>query len=169
MLQVSKFYEGKDQKTVIRALSLLPDRFHALFVGDGPLRAEHEALVRANHLTNRLHFLGIRNDVPSLLKAADIVIMSSNFEGLNLSTLEGMAACKPVIASNVEGLSIVVGGAGILFKPHDERELADAILRLSENKIYYNEIAEKCFQRAMEYDYSVMGKSYRELYKKLMN
>ena len=169
LLQVSKFYEGKDQKTVIRALSLLPDRFHALFVGDGPLRAEHEALVRANLLTNRLHFLGIRNDVPSLLKAADIVIMSSNFEGLNLSTLEGMAACKPVIASNVEGLSIVVGGAGILFKPHDERELADAILRLSENKIYYNEIAEKCFQRAMEYDYSVMGKSYRELYKKLIN
>ena len=169
LLQVSKFDNQKDQKTVIRTLSFLPDRFHVLFVGDGPLRAEHEALVRANHLTDRVHFLGIRNDVPSLLKAADIIIMSSNYEGLNLSTLEGMAACKPVIVSNVEGLSIVVGGAGILFKPHDERELADSILRLSEDKTYYKEIAERCFQRAMEYDCSVMGKSYRELYGKLMN
>lgn len=169
LLQVSKFNEGKDQKTVIRALSLLPNNFHVLFVGDGPLKAEHEALVQTNHLTARVHFLGIRNDVPSILKAVDIVILSSDFEGLNLSTLEGMAACKPVIVSDVAGLSSVVGGAGILFKPHDERELADSILHLSEDKVYYNEIAEKCFQRAMEYDYSVMGKSYRELYMKLMN
>ena len=169
LLQVSKFDNQKDQKTVIRALSLLPDRFHLLFVGDGHLKAEHEAFVQANHLSDRVHFLGIRNDVPSILKAVDIVILSSNFEGLNLSTLEGMAACKPVIVSDVAGLSSVVGGAGILFKPHDERGLADSILRLSEDKVYYNEIAAKCFQRAMEYDYSVMGKSYRELYKKLIN
>ena len=169
LLQVSKFDNQKDQKTVIRALSLLPNRFHVVFVGDGPLRVEHEALVKVNHLSDRVHFLGIRDDVPSILKAADIVILSTHYEGFGLAALEGMAACKPVIASDVEGLSAVVGGAGILFKLHDERELADSILRLSANKIYYNEISEKCFQRAMEYDYSVMGKSYRELYKKLIN
>lgn len=169
LLQVSKFDNQKDQKTVIRALSLLPNRFHVVFVGDGPLRVEHEALVKVNHLSDRVHFLGIRDDVPSILKAADIVILSTNYEGFGLAALEGMAACKPVIASDVEGLSAVVGGAGILFKLHDERDLAGYILRLSEDKVYYNEIAEKCFLRSKEYDYSVMGKSYRELYKKLMN
>ena len=168
LLQVSKFYEGKDQKTVIQALSLLPNYFHVVFVGDGPLREEHEALVKVYHLIDRVHFLGIRDDVPSILKAADIVILSTNYEGFGLAALEGMAACKPVIVSDVAGLSSVVGGAGILFKPHDERELADSILRLWEDKVYYNEIAEKCFLRAMEYDYSVMGESYRNLYKKLI-
>ena len=169
LLQVSKFDNQKDQKTVIRALSLLPNRFHVVFVGDGPLRVEHEALVKVNHLSDRVHFLGIRDDVPSILKAADIVILSTNYEGFGLAALEGMAACKPVIASDVEGLSAVVGGAGILFKLHDERELSDSILRLSEDKVYYNEIAEKCFLRSMEYDYSVMGESYKELYNKLLS
>lgn len=168
LLQVSKFYEGKDQKTVIQALSLLPNYFHVVFVGDGPLREEHEALVKVNHLIDRVHFLGIRDDVPSILKAADIVILSTNFEGFGLAALEGMAACKPVVASDVEGLSGIVGDAGILFKLHDKKELADSVLRLYEDNDYYNKIAKKCFHRSMEYDYSVMGKYYRELYKKLI-
>ena len=56
------------------------------------------------NVSDRVHFLGVRTDVPTLLKAADIVVMSSHFEGLSLSNIEGMAAGKPFVASDVDGI-----------------------------------------------------------------
>ena len=81
-------------------------------------------------------FLSVREDAISILKASDIVVMSSNFEGFGLAAVEGMAAGKPVIASDVEGLSNIVEGAGLLFEPHNEKDLAAKIRLLM--KINYS-------------------------------
>lgn len=165
--QVANFYSAKDQKTLIKAISFLPEKYHVLFVGDGPLLAKHKSLAQNCNQPRCIHFLGMRNDVPSILKASDIVVMSSNFEGFGLAAVEGMAAGKPVVASDVEGLSNIVEGAGLLFEPHDEKDLAAKIRRLMEDQLFYKSVSEKCKQRSEKYDVSVMGNRYNQLYQSL--
>ena len=159
IVQIGRFYPQKDQKTLIKALALLPDDFYVLFVGDGPLLDEYQKLAQYYNLSKRILFLSVREDAISILKASDIVVMSSNFEG--------MAAGKPVIASDVEGLSNIVEGAGLLFEPHNEKDLAAKIRLLMEDQLFYKSVSEKCKQRSEKCDVSVMGNRYNQLYQSL--
>ena len=168
VVQVARFAAEKDQMTLIRALKLLPDNYDVVLVGNGELLLLHKQKVKELGLDKRVHFLGLRDDVPLILKMADIVVLSSNFEGFGLAAVEGMAAGKPVIASDVPGLAEVVRGAGLLFKLHDEHELATHIQKLSEDKEYYEEISRRCFMRAKEFDVAIMNVKYEELYKSLL-
>ena len=119
-------------------------------------------------MKERVHFLGLRTDVPSVLKAADYIVLASHYEGLSLSSVEGMAAGKPFIASDVPGLREVVGGAGLLFQEENAEELAEKILELDNNQTLYHEVADRCHQRAMQYDISSMIKGYKKVYDQLM-
>src|SRR5690606_35490159 len=108
LIQVSSFRKAKDQKLIIKALKTLPEEIVLLLVGEGPLKEENEKLVKELKLENRVQFLGLRNDIPELLKTADSIILSSFYEGFGLAIVEGMAAQKPVIASDVPGLREIV-------------------------------------------------------------
>lgn len=169
LFQFSSFQYPKDQKTVIKSLLHLPQNVHLFLVGDGVLKAECEAFVKYLKLQNRVHFLGIRMDIPNLLKTADVVVLSSHHEGLSLASIEGLASGKPFICSNVPGLQEVVLGAGLLFEDKNEIELSELITNLLENEIYYNEIAEKCQKRADDFDIEIMIKKEIELYKSILS
>ena len=164
LMQIAGFREQKDQDCVLRALKILPQGVHAVFVGDGERRKDCEKLAEEFGVRERAHFLGVRADVPALLKAADIVVMSSHWEGFGLAAVEGMAAGKPVVASDVPGLAEVVGGAGILFPQGDESALADTIMRLATDKDFYAQISEQCKKRACDFDIKTMAKKYLMLY-----
>jgi len=167
LLQVAGFREQKDQPTVIRAMTLLPAHVHLLLVGDGVTKPSCEALVSSLELQNRVHFLGLRMDVSALLKTVDVVILSSYFEGLSLSSIEGMAAGKPFVASNVPGLSDVVGGAGILFGQGNAAQLAEIVISLLTDSFYANTVADMCMQRALQYDIKIMVETHIALYEDL--
>lgn len=163
-VMVAGFRYEKDQPTVVRSYSLLPENYHLFLVGDGEERGKIEILVDTLGLSNRVHFLGIRMDVPNLLQSADAVIMSSHREGLSLSNLEGMASGRPFIASDVDGLHEIVDGYGILFPHEDPQALADAIRRVSEDREYAKHVADRCVERAKMFDISVMAEKYSRLY-----
>lgn len=165
---VAGFRYEKDHTTVIKAFGLLPEQFHLLLVGDGEKRGELEALVASLGLSERVHFLGIRMDVPNLLQAADVVIMSSHREGLSLSNLEGMASGKPFIASDVEGLHEIVSGAGILFPHQDSENLALQIRKCCMDKDYAAAVGANCFVRAQKYDIAKMAEQYANLYSSML-
>jgi len=169
VLQVSRFYDQKDQKTLVKALKYLPSSIKLLLVGDGKNKLAVQLIAKKLSLNNRIKFLGERSDVPSLLKTADIVVLSSNFEGLSLASIEGMASGKPFVASNVPGIKKVVKGAGILFPQGDEKALADIINKLLNNKELNDETAAKCLERSKNYDINKMVDNYIKLYKKLTN
>lgn len=169
LLQVSSFTPQKNQKTLIQSLLELPKTTHLILVGEGPLRTEHEKLVSSLKLSERVHFYGLRNDVPRLLKTADIVILSSNFEGLSLSCVEGLASGKPFVASDVPGLTEVVKGYGILFPNGDCDSFALKIKQLLNNKDYYNAIVTKCKERSKQFDINDMVKGYIQLYRNAVN
>lgn len=167
IIMVAGFRWEKDQDTLIKAFKYLPENFHLFLVGDGVRRKELESLIATENLTTRVHLLGIRTDVPQLLHAADYVVMSSHFEGLSLSSVEGMSVGKSFLASDVDGLREVVKGAGVLFPHKDAKTLADEILKLEEDSHYYSTVAARCYRRANEFDISRMVENYSEIYKSL--
>jgi len=166
---VGRFTEAKDQATVIKAVIGLPQDVHLLLIGEGPLKGMCQDLVIRLNLNDRVHFLGFRDDVPRILRSVDIVVLSSNWEGFGLAAIEGMAARKPVIASNVPGLREVVKDAGLLFNVGESVELSDKIGSLLKDDNYYNEVAKKCAERAENYSIDKTIVAYSDLYKALLS
>ncbi len=169
VVMVAGFRKMKDQDTLIKAMALLPESYELWLAGDGERRAEIESLVASLNLENRVKLLGVRTDLPSILKTADVVVMSSHSEGFGLAAVEGMAAGRPVIASNVPGLAEIVAGAGLLFEHADPQSLKTLIEEVCSDKEYYERVADKCQERAWQYDISSMVKSYITVYKEITN
>lgn len=167
IVMVAAFRQQKDHTTLLRAMTYLPEAYVLWLVGDGELRPKVEAEIKELNLLDRVHLFGNRKDVPELLKSSDIVVLSSNWEGFGLAAVEGMAAGKPVVASDVDGLKQIVEGYGIVFPHGDTVALAHILKHLSTNRNYYNEVAEKCYHRANEYDLGKMVKMYNDMYNSL--
>lgn len=166
---VAGFRYQKDQETLIRAFNNLPEDYELWLIGDGERRAMIEQCIKDNHLEDRVVLLGLRSNIPSILKSVDLVVQSSHWEGFGLAAVEGMAAGKPVIASDVEGLAQVVEGAGLLFPLGDDKQLSVIIKQLLDNKDYYKHIATKCLKRAQMFDIQKMVDAYNEVYEGLIN
>lgn len=168
VVMVAAFRYQKDQKTLIRAVRRLPEDYELWLVGGGELKEEVEAYIKDQGMTERVRMIGIRPDVPSVLKTADIVVQSSHIEGFGLAAVEGMAAGKPLLASNVEGLSQVVKGAGVLFEHEDDEALAYEIQRICNDKKLYNGLVQKGYERAKLYDIQKMVEEYYKVYQKVL-
>lgn len=164
IVMVAGFRYQKDQDTLIRATALLPKQFHTFLIGDGERKSICEDLARTEGVANRVHFMGIRMDVPELLKAADYVVMSSHWEGLSLASIEGMSVGKPFLASDVDGLREMTINAGILFPHQNAEQLGKEIMVLDENPTKYQHIADQCFNKAKLFDISVMVEKYNNVY-----
>ena len=163
---VAAFREQKDQQTLIRAFSLLPVNFKLQLVGNGDIELieKNKHMVEELNLADRVDFMGMRTDISAILHASDIVVLSSHYEGLSLSSLEGMASGKPFVASDVEGLHEIVNGYGLLFPHEDAQALANILLELSSDKTYADNIAVKCQRRAKQFDIGVMAQKYNQVY-----
>lgn len=170
ILMVAGFRNQKDQDTVVKALNLLDkEKFEVWFAGIGDRMGDVKQLALSLGVANNVKFLGLRTDIPNVLKAADFIVMSSHWEGLSLSNVEGMSAHKPFIASNVNGLREVTEGYGILFPHEDADTLAKEINRLAEDENYYKEIASRCFDRALQFDINKTVDGYEKNYQTLMS
>jgi putative lipopolysaccharide biosynthesis protein len=170
ILMVAGFRDAKDQDTVVKALGLLDNsHFEVWFAGVGIRQEIVKQLAESLGVIDRVRFLGLRTDIPNVLRAADVIVMSSHWEGLSLSNVEGMSAHKPFIASDVNGLKEVTMGYGILFPHEDAKALAEEINRLASDEAYYNEIAERCYNRALEFDISNTVSGYADVYKNIFN
>ena len=170
ILMVAGFRKQKNQDTIIRALTLLDkEKYEVWFAGIGERMEEVKQLAFSLGISDRVRFLGLRTDIPNVLRAADVIVMSSHWEGLSLSNVEGMSAHKPFIASDVNGLKEVTKGYGLLFPHEDAKALAEEIEHLASDEAYYNEIAERCYNRALEFDISNTVSGYADVYKNIFN
>jgi glycosyltransferase involved in cell wall biosynthesis len=102
-----------------------------LIAGDGSLRGSLEKMVGDLGLSARVQFLGIRRDVPALMAAADVFVLSSVGEGFGLVVAEAMASECLVVATDAGGVREVLGDAGFLVPSQDPRALADALVAAS--------------------------------------
>ncbi|MGN6250462.1 MAG: glycosyltransferase [Marmoricola sp.] len=101
-----------------------------LVVGDGPNRQDLERRAQRLGLTDRVRFLGERDDVDRILAATDCSVLSTDWEGLPISVLEAMAVGVPVIATAVGALPEVLGEVAVLVPPGDAPALGAALRSL---------------------------------------
>lgn len=165
IVMVASFRSQKDQGTLIRAMKRLPENYRLRLVGDGPCRYALENLALTSGVTHKVEFAGIQSDVAGELRRADIIVMSSHYEGLSLSSLEGMASGRPFVASDVPGLHEVVAGAGILFPEGDDQALANCIIDLTNNYRLYYQTAKRCQERVKGFDIGTTTNEYLYVYK----
>jgi glycosyltransferase involved in cell wall biosynthesis len=132
MLYSARFAEGKGHAFLLEAVSMLKavtERpFRLLLAGDGPLLGEVKALTERLALSGEVVFLGFREDMRSLLSAADLCVNASESETICMSILEGMAAGLPVVATAAGGTpELVTDGAGLLVPYGQASEMAEAL------------------------------------------
>jgi len=158
LVNVGALVAHKGQKFLIDAMPLVlrevPDA-HLVIFGEGELRPVLEKQVK--HLALEKHVLlpGFREDVLSLMKSADLFVMSSITEGLGSAVLDAMAMELPVVGTRAGGIPEVVvpGETGEVVGPGDARELAAAIVKLLKDPVRRRAYGEAGRQRvAKQFD-----------------
>jgi len=133
LLSIARFAPQKDHDTLLRALAELADLEWSLdLVGTGPLQEQAERQAASLGLSPRVHFLGLREDVPELLAGAQIYLLISNWEGFPRSILEAMRAGLPVAATDVGGVreAVLDGETGFVVPRGNELVLATRLREL---------------------------------------
>lgn len=166
LLSVGELNENKNHKVVIEALGLMGERsrhFHYFIAGRGKLHIELARL--AKELDVNLHLLGFRNDVPDLLKAADIFILPSVREGLNVSLMEAMSSGLPCIVSDIRGNRDLFREkeSGCMVHSRNAHEFAKAIEKLEH--IIFNQSYRADYSVIKEIDKHTVDKLMKKIYR----
>lgn len=133
VLSVGELNENKNQKTIVKAISLMNDpKVHYVLCGKGDQLENLKKLTADLHLEKQVHFLGYRKDVVDICSQADIYVMPSLREGLPVASLEAMYCGLPLVTSNIRGLVDVMedGVSGYLCESSDAQAFAGCILKL---------------------------------------
>ena len=122
-------------KAFAEVINAVPDSI-LLLAGDGPMRLELEELAQSLKISERIIFLGVRNDVPELMAAADVFVLSSRTEGMPNAVLEAMALSTPVVAFEVGGVRDLLqdGVTGKFSLPADPNSLARSMIELGHDE-----------------------------------
>jgi len=169
-----RLHEQKGHRFLLEAAQvLIRQQANLLFLiaGYGPLRRELEAVARALGVADHVRFLGYRQDVPRLLRAMDLFVLPSLWEGMSNALLEAMAAATPAVATAVDGnLDLIVhGDTGLLVPPADASALADAILEMQRDPRRARAMAAAARARAAsEFSTRTMVNAYGQLYNNLL-
>ena len=145
--------------------------FTLTLVGDGPLRAELEAICCDLDIKDHVQFVGLVSDVQPYLDAARVFVLPSLHEGLSNSLLEAMASGLPVVATRVSGCTDLIqsGYNGFLVDVNDEDAMTDSIVRLLKDASLASRLGENA-RKSIEKDYSieVIAARYHELYTNML-
>lgn len=130
---VARLDTQKRLDRLLRAVSNLPPEVHCVLAGDGPERVRLEALARARGIEERTRFLGHRDDPATVYAALNLMVISSDREGMSNAMLEAMAMGVPVVSTPVSGAEDALaprGNAtppGVLLHGFGEEELTNAL------------------------------------------
>jgi glycosyltransferase involved in cell wall biosynthesis len=163
----------KNHRTMLRTmtaiLAAVPEA-RLLVVGDGPLRGELEVEAVRQDIAPRVTFLGVRHDIPVILSLLEVFVLSSLSEGMSMTILEAMAAKRPVVATDVGGTSWLVHHekTGLLVPSRDPERLAEAILRILNDRAWASQLGEAGYALVRErFQLEQVVQQYDALYRQL--
>ena len=164
LLSVGELNNNKNHQVILRALARLNDQtIHYVIAGKGDLRNSLIELAHKLGIETQVHLLGFRTDVAELYKVADIYLLPSIREGLNVSVMEAMASGLPCIISDIRGNRDLIddGKGGFLVNPFDNKSFAekvDYIKRHQNNYGLYN------FNKVNEFSVAEVNNKMNEIY-----
>ncbi len=173
VMQVARFAPEKDHTSAISAFARVHDQLPSarlVLVGDGPTRPAMEQLAWDRGVADHTLFMGVRNDVDTLLAGADAFLLTSLSEGLSPTVLEAMASRLPVIATSVGGntQAVVHGQTGLLCPAEDIAALAHNLLVVLRSPDLCHRMGEAGRQRVLNhFTRRHMLDAYAELYQQL--
>jgi len=173
LIHVARHHPVKDQATLLRGFAQAAPNLPGvdlLMVGDGPLRGELEALAVELRVPERVKWLGIRTDIPDLMRAADAFALTSLSEAASLTLLEALASGLPAVATAVGGNPEIVRHEreGLLFPRADAAACAGAIRRLFTDDELAARLGANGRARAVErYQLGATVEAYYNLYCRL--
>jgi glycosyltransferase involved in cell wall biosynthesis len=174
VLAVGNLYPVKGHRQLVDAVALLASRhpgLHVAIAGRGELEYDLRARAATLGVGQRLHLLGLRDDIGNLLGGADVFALPSLAEGLPLALLEAMSAGLPIVASDVGDVRTALAGgeAGRLVPPGDPGALAGAIDLLLRRPAAARRFGERASRRvAVEYGEDRMVARYVGVYRRLL-
>jgi len=130
---------------------------------------ESRAIERVRRIAASPAALGLRDDVPALLAAADVFALPSLSEGLPIAILEAMFAAKPIVASDVGDIGMALGGLGRLVPSGDVDALAAALDQVLSDPVAARKMGESVRSRATaEYSIDHMTARYTAIYQRAL-
>jgi len=173
IVQVGTFRAVKDQSTAIRAFAEVRreiPRAMMVFGGDGPDLPACRQLTSDLGLQESVVFLGSRDDIPLVLAAADIMLMTSLSEAHSVSLLEGMASRLPIVATRVGGIpeTVIDGKTGLLAPAGNPSAIGDCLVRLLRDETRRREMGQAGFELVRSrFQRRDMHRRYMEIYSEL--
>ena len=159
-------------KALRQVVSSTNHKIVALFVGIGKDRLQIEKEVDRLGLADNVLFTGYRLDVPNIIAASDISILTSRYEGIPRALMESMVLGLPVIATNVPGSRTLIRSRenGILIEHDDDTELATAIKNLIDKPYLARQLANNGKQTVLqEFDEHKVADRVEDIYKQVLN
>jgi glycosyltransferase involved in cell wall biosynthesis len=169
-LSVAEFIPRKHPHDILKAFALLA-RPHAClaFAGDGFLMNQMQQLASQLGVENQVRFLGVRRDIPALMRAATATILASDREGLPRCVMESMSMETPVIGTDIRGTrDLLQEGCGLLVKVGDIEALAQGMSWILDNPEKAQIITKQARERITSYELSYILKEYEALYAEAM-
>jgi glycosyltransferase involved in cell wall biosynthesis len=143
-----------------------------VIVGEGPEHAGIQGIIQERQLTPYVRLLGLRKDIPRLMRAADLFLLTSLSEGIPLTLIEAMASELPIVATQVGGVPELVedGITGLLAPAGDDASLADCVLRLARDPQFCRQMGRLARERAQRFfSESQMHAHYHHLYEEMLH
>jgi glycosyltransferase involved in cell wall biosynthesis len=171
LLAIAEFTPRKRHRDLLNALVKVANpQVHLALAGEGPIKPELEALTKELGIEKQVHFLGYRKDIPTLIQAADAVLLVSQQEGLPRSIMEAMCLNTPVIGSNIRGTQdLLENGCGLLVELGDTDALAKAMTQVVEDPDSLAAMAAKAQVKMASYDLKQIIQQYSDIYQLALN
>ena len=171
IINIGRFVDQKDQITFLKALNLIKHKidFEAILIGKGIDKTKFKNFINENKLNNNIKLINfVKNPYP-ILREAEILILSSKYEGLPNVLLEAQVLKKFIISSDCPTgpREILLNGkGGLLFKVGNFKELANKIIYYNKNKKKLSKLINLGYRKLYRFDYNLNLKNYLELIKK---
>lgn len=168
ILNIGRCTEQKDQITLLKSLKNIKNKidFHAVIIGEGPLRKGLENYVKKNNLEKQISFENFKKNPYPYIKQCDLFILSSKYEGLPNVLLEATVLRKFIISSSCPtGPKEILlnGNGGLLFNVKRYKQLSRKITYFFNNKSKCKLMSKKLFKQLYRFDYEKNLKKYYHL------
>lgn len=173
IVNIGRLIKSKGQLYLIRVMKKViekNEKIKLVIVGKGNLKNKLKNEIKKLNLEKHVFLAGFRNDIPELLKAADLFVFPSLWEGLGIAVLEAMAAKVPIVASNIETINEYIsdGEEAFLVDYNDANEMAYKILDLLNNSFLREKFVTKSYKKVNNWFSSEkIAKEYASLYKRV--